>query len=509
MPRLSAGALLVASLAGCATGPSYQRPDLGVPADWRPPPAVAESIGPFYDSLRAHRDTLPLNPGRPVAAHEREAERGQAVLLPDTAIQLAWFDLLVDPALRQLVEISLRENRDVRIALATIEQFRGQYGSTRGALFPQISATAQAGTNQSVFGSLGTFQFNQLNGNVGLQWELDFLGRLRRATEAARNDLLAQESAQRAVVLSLVSNVATGYLQLRQLDLQLEIARHTLESNRETLRLGRRRFDEGQISELDVRQFESYVASPAAAVAQLEGQITQQENQLSLLLGRYPGDIPRGRPLPEVLGALTVPAYVPSTLLERRPDVQQAEAQLHAATARVGVAEGNLLPVFSVSASYGTFSPNTANLFHSNTETYQVLGTVSVPIFTGGRVGKQVDVARAVAEQARFGYEKTMLTAVQDVQNAIAGIRASRNQAAAEQTQVDALRRALALADRRYRAGIASYLDLLNAQQNLFSAELTLAQVQGQEASAAVTLYRALGGGWPASAADTTAPPQR
>jgi multidrug efflux system outer membrane protein len=479
-----------------------------VPADWRPPPAVAESIGPFYDSLRAHRDTLPLNPGMQAAAREDESARGRPVLLPDTAIKLAWFDLLVDPALRQLVDISLRENRDVRIALATIEQFRGQFGSTRGGLFPQISATAQAGTNQTVFGSLGTFQYNQLNANVGLQWELDFLGRIRRSIEAAQSDLLAQQDAQRTVVLSLVSNVATSYLQLRQLDLELEIARRTLESNRETLRLARRRFDEGQISELDVRQFESNVAAPAAAVAQLEGQITQQENQLSLLLGRYPGEIPRGRPLPEVLGTLKVPAYVPSTLLQRRPDVLQAESQLHAATARVGVAQGNLLPVFSVTASYGTFSPNSTSLFQSNTEVYQVLGTVSLPIFTGGKVGKQVDVARAIAEQARFNYEKTVLTAVQDVQNAIAGVRASQNQAAAQQTQVDALRRALTLADRRYRAGISSYLDLLNAQQSLFSAELTLAQVQGQEAAAAVALYRSLGGGWPVTPADSTAPPR-
>lgn len=507
-PRLAVS-LLLGGLVGCAPGPSYQRPDLGVPPDWRPPPAVAESIGPFYDSLRAHRDTLPLNPGREVSTNVEEARRGEAVLLPDTAVKLVWFDLLVDPALRQLVEISLRENRDVRIALASIEQFRGRYGSTRGRFFPQISFTAQAGTSQTAFGSLGTFNFNQINGNVGLQWELDFLGRIRRSVEAARNDLLAQEDAQRTVVLTLVSNVAASYLQLRQLDLELEISRRTLESNRETLRLARRRFDEGQISELDVRQFESNVANPAATVAQLEGLITQQENQLSLLLGRYPGEIPRGRRLPEVLGELKVPAYVPKSLLERRPDVQQAEAQLHAATARVGVAQGNLLPVFTVTASYGTFSPNTANLLKSSTEVYQVLGGISFPIFTGGVVGKQVDVARAVAEQARFTYEKTVLTAVQDVQNAIAGVRASRNQAAAQQTQVDALRRALALADRRYRAGISSYLDLLNAQQSLFSAELTLAQVQGQEATAAVTLYRALGGGWPANAADTTAAPPR
>jgi outer membrane protein, multidrug efflux system len=509
MRRLHAAGLLACGLAGCAPGPSYHRPDLGVPAEWRPPPAVAESLRPFYDSLRAFRDTLPLNPGVPVAMSDSTAAHGRPILLPDTAFSLAWFDLLVDPALRQLVEISLRENRDLRVALATIDQFRGQYGSTRGAFFPQISLNANVATNQEAFGSIGTFRFNQFSPTANLSWELDVFGRIRRATDAARNDLLAQEDNQRAVVLALVSNVATSYLQLRQLDLELEISRRTLATNRETLRLARRRFDVGQISELDVRQFESNVATPAATVAQLEGQITQQEDQLSVLLGRYPGDIPRGRPLPEVLGALKVPAYVPKTLLKRRPDLQRAEAQLRAATARIGVAEGNRLPVISVTASYGSFSQNTGSLFTSSTEIYQVLGAISVPIYTGGSLGKQVDVARAIAEQARFTYEKTVLTAVQEVQDAIAGVRAARNQAAAQQVGVDALRRSVTLADRRYREGIASYLDLLNAQQSLFTAELTLAQVQGQEAAAAVTLYRALGGGWPASVADTTAPPQR
>jgi multidrug efflux system outer membrane protein len=279
-----------------------------------------------------------------------------------------------------------------------------------------------------------------------------------------------------------------------------------LAANRETFRLARRRFEQGVISELDVRQFESEVASPAASVAQLEGQITQTENLLSVLVGRNPGGIPRGRPLTEVLGALTVPSLVPSDLLQRRPDVRQAEAELHAATARIGAAKGNLYPIPFVTSSYGTNARTADDLFKKSSEIYQIFGGVSMPLFTGGRVGKQVDVARARAEQSRYFYEETVLTALREVEDAIAGVRASRNQVAAQQTQVDALRRALRLAEMRYQSGASSYLDLLDAQRSLFGAELSLASVEGQQATAAVTLYRALGGSWPVTPADSVPP---
>ncbi len=247
--------------------------------------------------------------------------------------------------------------------------------------------------------------------------------------------------------------------------------------------------------------------APAASVAQFEGQITQTENLLSLLVGRNPGSIVRGRALTEVLGTLTVPAQLPESLLERRPDVREAEAALHAATARVGAAKGAQLPVISVTGDYGTFATRTSDLGKAQSETYQIFGGVSIPIFTGGRLSSQVDVAEARAEQARYGYEQTVLIALREAEDALAGIRSSRNQVIAEQTQVDALRRALHLAELRYQAGASSYLDLLDAQRSLFVAELELADAQGQEATAAVTLYRALGGGWPVSPADSVGPP--
>jgi outer membrane protein, multidrug efflux system len=496
MVRLISRAVLLCAVTGCAVGPGYRRPEVGVPAEWRRTDPAADSLRPFYDSLLAHRDTLPLNPNsrEKVSVDTSATEKG---FLADTTTSLAWFDLLQDPVLRKLVETAIRENRDVRIAVATINEFRARYGVAKGDFFPQITLNAQGGRTQTVLGSLGSFRYNTLQATADLSWELDFWGRIRRSTEAARNDLLAQRENQRAVVLTLVSDVANTYLQLRQLDLALAISQRTLAANRETFRLARRRFEQGVISELDVRQFESEVASPAASVALLEGQITQTENLLSVLVGRNPGGIPRGRPLTEVLGALTVPSLVPSDLLQRRPDVREAEAELHAATARIGAAKGNLYPIPFVTSSYGTNARNADDLFKKSSEIYQVFGGVSMPLFTGGRVGKQVDVARARAEQSRYFYEQTVLTALREVEDAIAGVRASRNQVAAQQTQVDALRRALRLAEMRYQSGASSYLDLLDAQRSLFGAELSLASVEGQQATAAVTLYRALGGSWP------------
>jgi outer membrane protein, multidrug efflux system len=505
MGRLVLGAILVCAATGCAVGPGYRRPELGVPAEWRRTDPTADSLRPFYDSLRANRDTLPLNPSAPETIPVDTAPDA-GLFQADTGATLAWFDLLQDPELRKLVEAALRENRDVRVAIATINEFRAQYGVAKGDFFPQVTLNAQGGRTKNVLGTLGSFTFNQLTVTANLSWELDFWGRIRRSTEAARNDLLAQRENQRAVVLTLVGDVASTYLQLRQLDLALEISRRTLAANRETFRLARRRFDQGLISELDVRQFESEVASPAASVALLEGQITQTENLLSVLVGRNPGGIPRGRPLTEVLGGLAVPEFVPSSLLDRRPDVRQAEALLHAATARIGAAKALLFPIPFVTGDYGTYSPNTDNLFTDNSEIYQILVGVSMPLFTGGAVGKQVEVARARAEQSRYGYEQTVLLALREVEDAVAGVRASRNQVAAQQTQVDALRRALRLAEMRYQSGASSYLDLLDAQRSLFGAELSLAQVQGQQATAAVTLYRALGGGWPVTPADSVPP---
>lgn len=494
MRRLVAAAAIAAACSACAIGPRYQRPAADVPHDWRAPTTLEDSLRHFFDSLGTVRDSA--------GAIVRSRAPGGPTI-SDTGANLGWFGLLQDTVLQHLTETAVRENRDVRTAIATIAEYRALYGVARGALFPQIGVSAQAGREQIAFGTtkIPAFDLYSLTGN--LQWELDFWGRLRRGTEAARADLLATEASRRAVVLSLVSDVATAYLELRELDRDLDISERTLASRRQTLRLAQERFRQGLISELDVRQFEAQVADPAARVADFERQVEQKENQLSVLLGRHPAAIPRGRPLDSVVAAIAIPAELPSSLLERRPDVRQAEAAVRAATARIGLAEGALLPRFTITGQYGRQSTGTSSLLEQRNEIYQIFGGVSLPLFTGGQLTNEVRAARARAAQSRFRFQQTVLTALQEVEDQLVALRTTRDQLSAQQLQVDALRRALELATRRYESGIASYLDVLDVQRSLFTAELSLAQAQRQELVAAVQLYKALGGGWPV-AGDTS-----
>jgi multidrug efflux system outer membrane protein len=309
---------------------------------------------------------------------------------------------------------------------------------------------------------------------------------------------VAREEDRRALQLSLIGDVATAYFDLRAADLNLAISRRTLDSRRQTLELARRRFDEGLISELDVRQFEAAVAMPAASVADLERQVAQQENALSVLVGDNPGAIARGRSLTEMVTRIPVPAGVPSALLDSRPDVRSAEATLRAATARIGVAQAARLPTFTITGQYGTQSTDFAKWFGSGTNVWQAFAGISVPLFTEGRPGgEQVNIARARAAQARSRYEQTVLVALREAEDALVALRTARDRTAAQTIQAVALRRALELADVRYRTGIASYLEVLDAQRGLFDAELSLTQAELDQLVAAVQLYRALGAGWP------------
>jgi multidrug efflux system outer membrane protein len=346
-------------------------------------------------------------------------------------------------------------------------------------------------------GSFPPTQFDAFRVTADVAWELDFWGRIRRGLQAARADLASQEATQRAVLLSLVSDVATSYLSLLELDQERSLAERTLASRQATLNLARRRFQQGLTSELDVRQFEAQVAVPAATLAQTERFRAEQEHQLSLLLGQAPTAIARRGSLVGIVEALRVPDSLPAALLERRPDVQAAERAYAAATARIGVAQAARLPTISITASYGSQSPRAGDLFGNNSEIYQALAGVSLPLFTGGRLINQTRAARARADQARLQYEQSVLIALREASDALAGVRTSRDQVVAQQTQAEALRRALQLAELRYRTGIASYIEVLEAQRSLFDAELALSQAQLGQLSAAVQLYRALGGNWP------------
>jgi multidrug efflux system outer membrane protein len=480
--------LLLAGLgAGCAAGPSYH-PEQAVPPATRVGTAGSSAgARAFFDSLTAARDS------DPVAVAGRTASR---VVLPDSVASLEWLEIFRDSAMVGLVRTALGQNRDLQTAVARIREFRADVGIARAPLFPSLSVNGSVSTNQVAIGSFPPTSYDawRLTGDVA--WELDFWGRTRRGIEAARADLASEEAAQRSVVLSLVSDVATGYLSLLELDQERALAERTLVSRQATLALARRRFQQGLTSELDVRQFEAQVAVPAATLAQTERLRAEQEHDLSLLIGEVPVAIkPRGS-LPDAVSALTVPDSLPASLLLRRPDVQQAERAFAAATARIGVAQAARLPAISITGYYGSQAPTASDLFGTNGEIYQALAGVSVPLFTGGRLINETRAARARADQARLQYEQSVLIALREASDALVGVRTSRDQVAAQQTQTQALRRALHLAELRYRTGIASYVEVLEAQRSLFDAELALSQSQLRQLASAVQLYRALGGSW-------------
>src|SRR6266850_1748485 len=439
---------LLALTEACAVGPRYRRSSVGMPDGWRGPAASEDSLRSFYDSLRTSRDTL-LPPGADTARVPFAYDTAFQGPRGDSTAALRWLDLIQDSVLRQLVDTSLRENRDVRTALGVIDEFRAQYRAARGALLPEITARGQAGRNQTVFGTFGSFTYNVYQATADLSWELDLWGRLRRGMGAARSDLVAREEDRRALQLSLMGDVA----------------------------------------------------SPAASVADFERQVAQQENALSVLVGHNPGAIARGRALTEMAAVIPVPAGVPSALLGNRPDVRSAEATLRAATARIGVAQAAWLPTFTITGQYGTQSTEFSKWFGSGTNIWQAFAGVSIPLFSQGRpgAGEQVNIARARASQARSRYEQTVLVALREVEDALVGLRSAQDRSSAQERQVIALRRALELATMRYQNGVSSYLDVLDAQRGLFGAELALTQAERDQLVSAVQLYRAVGAGWPAA----------
>lgn len=486
IPRRAMPGLLV--LAGCAVGPSTRVQG--------PPPASAR----LQDSLTAR----PAREFLDSLAVARSGERRDSVaslwtprpLALDATADTPWLAVLDDSVLVALVESALAGNRDLAVAVARVREYRALLGAARGELLPQIGAAASASKNQSVFGTFPPQNFDVFRITADLAWELDFWGRLRRQAQAARFDLAAQEEDERAAVVTLVSDVVTGYLELRELDQDLAISEQTLESRRATLALARRRFAEGVISELDVRQFEAEAAAPAGRVAEFARQRAEKEHQLSVLLGRMPGPLPRGRRLAEAVRAVAVPDSIPGELLVRRPDVRRAERELSAALSRVGLALGNRLPRVAITSSYGRQRQNLQDLFGTSAEIYVLQLGLTVPLFTGGRLLNEQRAARARADQSRARYESVVLTAFQEAGDALAGLRLTRDQLMAQHTQVQALERALTLAQRRYESGVSSYLEVLDAQRGLYTAQLALAQTERLYLSSTVRLYKAVGGGW-------------
>ncbi len=490
--KLQASALIgVALLSGCMVGPSYHAPEPmpeGVTVHATP---LSDSTRAFFDSLATARlqDTtttgvMPL------------AERPMVI---DSAAGVAWLDILRDTTLVALVNTALHQNRDLRAAMARIQEYRAMAGVARSALLPDITANASVSTNQIALGIFPPASYRAARVTGDASWELDFWGRIRHGITAANDDVAAQEAAGRAAALSLVSDVSMAYLQLLELDQEHAIAERTLTSRRATLAIARDRFEHGLISELDVKQFEAQVAAPAVTLAQTERARAQTEHALSVLLGEAPMVIPRGGTLAAAVEALDVPDSVPATLLARRPDVRQAERAYAATTARLGMADAARFPTVMLTGSYGTQASTAAKLFESDTRIYGLSAGVSIPISGFGKRNDEAKAARARVDQARDAYEQSTLNALRDANDALVSIHTARDLVVAQTTQVRALTEALDLAQLRYQAGMASYLDLLDAQRSLFSAQLAMSQAQLQQLTSAVELYKALGGSWPNS----------
>ena len=455
--------LLAVPLSACMVGPDYRRPEVEVPAAWRLGVTEASQIS-----------------------------------------NIAWWDQFQDPVLSDLVRTALANNKDLEIATANVDQAAAQYGIVHSAEFPQLSAGASAERQRlsrttAIGGGTGRGQFNDFGVNLSASFELDVWGRLRRASESARASLLASEQGRGTVVLTVVTTVASGYIQLRALDRQLEIAQYTSQSLGEAARLQRVRFEEGAVPQSDYLQAESQYRDAVARVPELEREIAQQENFLSVLLGHNPGPIPRGRDIDALLFP-AVPEGLPASLLERRPDIRQAEQNLIAANANIGVARAAYFPDISLTALLGLESAQLSDLFKGPSRVWSFGAGVLQPIFNAGRIRGQVAQAEALQRQALYTYEKSIISAFQDVENALID-RTKFGQVREEQAKnVEALRRFRDLADLRYREGATIYLEVANAEQSLFNAQLAYVATQAQLFQSYANLYKAIGGGWVAEA---------
>lgn len=459
MRGLLALAALSVLLISCAMGPDYSRPDIAT-----------------SDSFR-------------MAGEEKD--------LPSLA-NVPWWELYHDEELQKLIRISLEENKDLKRAVATVDEFAARVLVAKTDFAPQMNATVYApvlGNSKNVAFPGFPNPFNYyVQGN--LAWEIDVWGRIRRSNEAALGDLLAREENRRALIVQLVGGVAQAYFDLRQFDMQLEIAQRTLQAWEESVRIGQARLRQGVINRLDVDQFEAERENAAARIAELKRQMVQKENELSVLLGRNPRQISRGRPLTAQGMPPVVPAGLPSELLQRRPDVIQAEQGLAAATARIGMAKADRFPKLSITGILGVASPQLSRLVANETFFGAAGPSLAGPLLNAQILGFQQVAAEAQSRQALAQYEQTILVAFREVDDALVGVSTAREQAAAQERQVSALQSALRLASLRYKGGLANYLDVLIAQRSLFDAELSLAATRRLHLVSIVQLYKALGGGW-------------
>jgi outer membrane protein, multidrug efflux system len=459
---LVAVSLVMLLTSGCAVGPNYKRPRVDVPGTYR-------------------------------GAVPQEAPQPAAESLGDQK----WWEVFQDKQLQDLIHTALQQNYDVRIAATRILEARAQVGIVRADQLPTISAGAQAVNERYPRVKLyPQYETSSNQVDLSLAWELDFWGKYRRATESARANLLATEWARKEVIDTLVSDVASAYFQLRELDLELEISRRTLASRNNSLQLTQTLANGGATSMLDVRQAEQLVFTAAETIPDLERQIEQQENFISTLLGNNPGPIARGMKLTEQPHAPDVPAGLPSSLLERRPDIREAEAQLIAANAQIGVAKADYFPQINLTATGGYQSSALTSLFTGPAGLWSFGGSLVQPIFEGGRIRSNVRFTEARQQEAALVYQQTIQQAFRGVSDALVGYSKDREFREQQEQLTFSAQDAARLSETRYRGGATSYLEVLTNETNYFDAELGLAQAQLNELVALVRIYRNLGGGW-------------
>ncbi len=468
MKRLTLSSLSALLLAACTVGPDYQRPQIELPQTWRS--------------------------GGALPASEK----------PEALANLAWWTQLGDPVLDAMVAEALASNHDLKTAAARIDEAAGLLGSTRAQLFPQVGASlggsrAQASESGSTPIPAGVDRiYEQYSAALNVGWEIDLFGRLRRATEASQADLLATEEARRALALSLAATVANSYISLRDLDNELDISRRTLKTREDALRIFELRYQGGVVSEMELSQVRSEVETARIAVPVLEQSVAVQENALSALLGRLPGPIARGKTLAELSLPLP-PASLPSSVLERRPDIHQAEQTLIANNARIGVAKAAYFPVLTLTGLLGSSSAALSSLFSGPARVWSYAADAALPIFTAGAIAGQVQAAEARQVQALEQYRKAIETAFREVDDALIGGIKTREIVDARMRQVDALTVYDRSARLRYEGGYSAYLEVLDAERNLFQAQINESQARAQALIAATTLYKVLGGGWQAA----------
>jgi outer membrane protein, multidrug efflux system len=457
--------LLAAALfeSACLMGPNYKRPQVAVPPAYRGPDGTANGTA-------------------------TETSLGDA----------KWWIVFQDEQLQKLIRVALQQSYDLRLAATRIDQARAQLIATRANQFPTVSGVLEDTGLRSppLGGGFPTFTYNAIELGFSSSWDIDFWGKYRRATEAARATLLANQWAQRAVVSTLVANVATAYFTLRELDLELEISQRTLGSRQQSLQLTEALVNGGASPLTDQRQAEQLVETAATAIPDLQRQIQQQENTITTLLGLNPGPIERGRALIDQPLPQTIPAGLPSSLLERRPDIREAEQNLVAANAQIGVARAAFFPDISLTGLAGVESGSLTTLFRGSSRAWTYTGTVNQPIFTAGKLKANLRLAEAQQQQAVLTYQQTIQQAFRDVSNALIAYEKYRVVREHQTALTAAAKGASDLSHTRYQGGATSYLEVLTNDTNYFSAELNLAGARLNERLALVSVYNSLGGGW-------------